>query len=177
MVPKLADFGLSVSSQRLIWRPPVAVGTMRYMAPECLMRSPEPLRIPQAIDVYAFGFVLHEVAHMGVGAGAAAAGAEGRERRRGDAELQKSSESCSARTDATNSPNISQTLLRTRSSFEMATAPHVAAPLRQLIVACCAHAPEARPTFAFLRENLMAVAQAGNAADVWYIAPPAEQQP
>ena len=54
---------LSIASHRLEDLPAAAVGTLRYMAPECLRA--EPVRVPTAIDVYAYGWVLHDCTHVG----------------------------------------------------------------------------------------------------------------
>jgi serine/threonine protein kinase len=156
LVPKVADFGLSISSPKLLSRPAVAVGTMRYLAPECMVsHGGAVMRVPTAIDVYAFGFILHEVAHIGISARRTADAHDvGRDRAQRSAP-----DSFEPRTETSNSPNIYQTLSRIRSSFELEVQPHVAPPLKRLILDCCRHEPEARPSFAFLREHLMAVTQ------------------
>ena len=150
LVPKVCDFGLSVTSTRLLSRPVAPVGTMRYMSPECLLPSDEPLKIPEAIDVFSFGFMLHELAHTGVAPPPQLAEAR---RRSGD----------NMRSDSNGSPNVYQTMARLDSNFKLSAAPHVSDAFAAMMCACCAHAPEKRPTFMALREQLMAVMQ-GDAA-------------
>ena len=54
---------LSIASHSLEDLPAAPVGTLRFMAPECLLA--EPVRVPTAIDVYAYGWVLHNCTHVG----------------------------------------------------------------------------------------------------------------
>lgn len=154
LVPKVADFGLGVASTRLLTRPAAPVGTVRYMAPECLVPSDAPLRIPEAIDVFSYSFILHELAHAGIAPQPQPADV----RRRSGESLRSGSSS------GTSNSGLVLALARLNADFELTAAPHVSVAFAGLMRSCCARAPEARPTFRAVREQLMLVTQQGDAA-------------
>ena len=176
-VPKVCDLGIGVSSQHDFASRAGKSGTPRYMAPECVHEGP--VTNLQAVDAYGFGWIVHDVSHIGTspsaqrsaegaaeGPGAAAApsassGGTSSEPT-GNAVSSVSRDDFLSGTEST--PWFGVLVRRTMDKFEVPVAEHVPAPLAQLIGACLAVDPEERPTLAAARERL---AEAALEAPQW----------
>ena len=130
---KLSDFGTSFVSA-LAPTGPLSVCSVEYAAPEVLRR--QPVRLPQAVDAFAFGVVMSRIATAPHRDGAAA----------------------SATRSASSVPMLLHAVSRIyaaeRARYRPPLPKGCPAEFEALVNACCAEEPELRPCFSQLRRDL-----------------------
>ncbi len=156
LVPKVCDLGIGVSDQHDFKSRAGKSGTPRYMAPECV--NDGPVTNLQAVDAYGFGWIAHDVTHLGISnspqPSASSAGSSSEQT--GNAVSPVTRGDTTSGTEST--PWIGVLVRRSLVNFAVDVGEHVPAPLAQLIAACLAVDPEERPTLASARERLAAAA-------------------
>jgi serine/threonine protein kinase len=172
-VPKVCDLGIGVLSEKDFKARIGKCGTPRYMAPECV--NDGPVANLQAVDSYGFGWIAHDVAHIGTPPDAqrsadgavpsASSGGSGSEPTGNKVSSTPPADTLSA---SGSTPWIGVLVRRSMSKFSVEMGEHVPAPLAQLIGACLAVDPALRPTLAAARERL---AQAAPEAPGWGLTP------
>ena len=156
LVPKVCDLGIGVSDQRDLKSRVGKSGTPRYMAPECV--SDGPVTNLQAVDAYGFGWIAHDVAHLGTttspqhSASSAASSSEPS----GNAVSPMALGDTTGASEST--AWIGVLVKRSLVNFAVDVGEHVPPPLAQLITACLVVDPKQRPTLAAARERLAAAA-------------------
>jgi serine/threonine protein kinase len=140
--PKLSDFGTSFAIGPGTSGAALSVCTIEYAAPEVLRRLR--VAVPQAVDAYAYGVVLHRLCAP-----------------RGRASDRGSGSTFDAGTQGgggTAAPSLLMAVRAVfaaeRSGFQLPLPPGCPPPLALLVRACCDVAPAARPTFGALRVAL-----------------------
>ena len=156
LVPKVCDLGIGVSDQPDFKSGVSKSGTPRYMAPECV--NDEPVTNLQAVDAYGFGWIAHDVTHLGISTSlqpsATSVASSGEPT--GNAVSPIAHGDTTSGTEFT--PWIGVLVRRALVNFAVEVGEHVPAPLAQLITACLVVDPEERPTLATARERLAAAA-------------------
>jgi serine/threonine protein kinase len=167
--PKLSDFGLAFVGHAHARRR-VQIGNVDYAAPECVRR--QPVTHPRAVDAYAFGVLLHRVTHpaalaagfsFGFGGSAASGAAFGGSALSGGA-FGGSVGGGSSAGGSVGDPNanvvkrylsaLQGVFTAERAGYQPAVSAACPPPLATLIRACCALAPETRPSFRAARRAL-----------------------
>ena len=157
LVPKVADFGVSWLATTGVAAQTLTRGTPRYMAPE--VARGEPITNSKAVDAYGMGMVLHDLAHVNTDAEAPA-------RLAAQGVTDPSAATWTWDTDAGASgyaaprwSGVQVLCARASAGYEATFAPHVPAPLRDLLRDALAVLPDARPTLPQLRLSLEALTQ------------------
>ena len=151
LTPKVADFGISALRLKAadgMLNAPVGVrGTPDYMAPE--VARGQAISSWEAVDVYGFGWVTHDVAHINTRptTGAMVTEPEAQQPATGAAEPTPS---------AGNPSGAIQILYRRESAgFKCHVEPWVPQPLAAMVRACLAVDPHDRPTMRVVRFQLI----------------------
>jgi serine/threonine protein kinase len=142
---QLCDFGLSgvLPTAPAMDGAGGVQGTPAYMAPEVALGRP--IALPQAIDTYGVGVVLHDLAHVGVSEvtwGARAA-------------TPRADAGCSETTAGAGWGPLQVLFARVAAGFAVDIAPQCPPPLAALLRRCLAVEPAARPDGSALREELV----------------------
>jgi serine/threonine protein kinase len=153
LVPKVADFGVSIMAPETSEHVTMRRGTPRYMAPE--VARGEVISNSKAIDAYGMGVVMYDVAHINSDAEAPA--------RLREAGLEETTLTLTqALTNGTNSArwgSIQVLFQREIENYEPRFAAHVPPPLEALVRQAMALQPDARPTLPSLRARLTELAE------------------
>jgi serine/threonine protein kinase len=153
LVPKVADFGISVMAHEASEQAAMRRGTPRYMAPE--VARGEAISNSKAIDAYGMGVVMYDVAHVNSDAEAPA--------RLREAGLDETLPLTQALTHhgSSNSAHwgsIQVLFQREIENYEPRFSAHVPPPLEALIRHAMALQPDARPTLPRMRARLTELA-------------------